>query len=137
MIHVSDIKFGKNAAKLDIRRLAKSRLSRSPAGRGDLFIRIFPPFLQKLFIVSSTTLRELLGSLGITWDRVVSPGIIRNHLEASRVSGHLGSCVSIWNPLGSSGIIWNHLGSSGTICERSALRSSKVIWDHLESSCIT
>ena len=49
MIHVSELKFGKNAAKLDIRRPAKSRLTRSPAGRGDLFIRIFPPFLQKLF----------------------------------------------------------------------------------------
>ena len=41
MIHVSELKFGKNAAKLDIRRPAKSRLSRSPAGGGDLFIRIF------------------------------------------------------------------------------------------------
>ena len=49
MIHVSELKFGKNAAKLDIRRPAKSRLSRSPAGGGDLFIRIFPHFLQKLF----------------------------------------------------------------------------------------
>ena len=50
MIHVSELKFGKqNAAKLDIRRPAKSRLSRSPTGGGDLFIRIFPHFLQKLF----------------------------------------------------------------------------------------
>ena len=46
---ISELKFGKNAAKLDIRRPAKSRLSRSPAGEGDLFIRIFPHFLQKLF----------------------------------------------------------------------------------------